>query len=94
MFHKEIMLLLLDKTSSRNKIISRNKYISTVKQFLKAPKRNLQAILIPKVKEVANFIYCWQLLVENSVQLSFLCFYMQIGKKKKIAEESVRDLLV
>lgn len=50
------MLLLLDKISSHNDVISRNKYTSTEKQFLKALKRKLQAILLTKVKEVTTFL--------------------------------------
>lgn len=94
MFLKEIMQLLLDKTSSRNDIISRNKYISTVKQFLKAPKRNLQALLIPTVKEVANFIYCWQLFVAVffCAAVFFYVFICKLVKRKNCRKACERSL--
>lgn len=50
------MLLLLDKFSSHNDVISRNKYTSTEKQSLKGLKRNPCAALLPEVKEVRTIL--------------------------------------
>lgn len=90
MFHKGIMLLLLDKFSSHNDVISRNKYTSTGKQSLKGLKRNPRAALLPEVKEVRTTL-CWLMSVENSVKLSFFGLSIQMDKN---TAEAVCDRFV